>query len=279
MNPLEHKPLTIGQVAELADVSPRTVRHYHQIGLLGEAERDSAVRRDYRTSAIARLLLIRKLVDLGLSLSQIEGVADGTTELADLLDGVERDLAEQEQRIARQRESLRLVRAAGGAPALIGEIGDESEQIARLRRHAGVPGDQQRDMLLLVEKAFGPQRAVLQAATDNLADTDEHLRALAARVTEHYDHLATAEPDDPRVEQCAQDQLELADAVREAELAAGIDGDALWRDLAAEEEQDPEIKALAIQAMNSEVPQLSPAQHQALRRYLQKAVAAQTRPA
>ncbi|MEV4732773.1 hypothetical protein [Saccharopolyspora sp. NPDC049426] len=74
-------------------------------------------------------------------------------------------------------------------------------------------------------------------------------------------------------------QLELADAVREAELATGIDGDALWRDLAAEEEQDPEIKALAIQAMSSEVPQLSPAQHQALRRFLQKAVAAQTRPA
>ncbi|TDC88237.1 MerR family transcriptional regulator [Saccharopolyspora aridisoli] len=279
MNPLEHKPLTIGQVAELADVSPRTIRHYHQIGLLDEAERDSAGRRIYRTSAIGRLLLIRKLVDLGLSLRQIEGVADGTTELADLLDGVERDLAEQERRIARQREALRLVRAAGGAPALIGEVGNESEQVARMRRHAGVPGGQQRDMLLLVEKAFGPQRAVLQAATDNLAAADERLRALADRVTEHYDYLATADPDDPRVEQCAQDQLELADAVREAELAAGIDGDALWQDLAVEEERDPEVKALAIQAMTSEVPQLSPAQHHALRRYLQEAVAAQTRPA
>ncbi|WP_158628678.1 MerR family DNA-binding transcriptional regulator [Saccharopolyspora rhizosphaerae] len=45
MDPLQHAPLTIGQVAELADVSPRTLRHYHQIGLLGEAERDSAERR------------------------------------------------------------------------------------------------------------------------------------------------------------------------------------------------------------------------------------------
>lgn len=65
----------------------------------------------------------------------------------------------------------------------------------------------------------------------------------------------------------------------EAELAAGIDGDALRQDLGAEEEQAPEVKALAIQAMTSEVLPLSPAQHQALRRYLQKAVSDQTRPA
>lgn len=64
-----------------------------------------------------------------------------------------------------------------------------------------------------------------------------------------------------------------------AELAAGIDGDALRQDLGAEEEQAPEVKALAIQAMTSEVLPLSPAQHQALRRYLQKAVSDQTRPA
>ncbi|MEB3371427.1 MerR family transcriptional regulator [Saccharopolyspora mangrovi] len=272
MNPLQHTPLTIGQVAELADVSPRTIRHYHQVGLLGEAERDSAGRRVYRTSAIARLLWIRKLADLGLSLAQIKDVADGATGLEELLDGVERELAEQEARIARQRESLRLVRAAGGAPALIGEVGSETEQVSRMRRLAGVPGEQQRDMLLLVEKAFGPQRAVLQAATDNLAATDEHLRALTDRVTDHYEHLATADPDDPRVEECVRDQVELAEAVRRAELAAGIDGDALWSDLAPEEAPDPEVKALAIQAMTSEAPQFSPAQHRAMRLYLARAV-------
>ncbi|RRO14221.1 hypothetical protein EIL87_20985 [Saccharopolyspora rhizosphaerae] len=207
-------------------------------------------------------------------LTQIRDLLDGTAELTDLLDAVEHDLAEQEARVARQRESLRLVRAAGGGPALIGEVGGESEQVAAGRRLAGVPGEQQRDLLLLVEKAFGPQRAVLQAATDNLAASDERLRALRDRVADHYDRLATADPDDPLVEECVRDQLALAEAVHEVELAAGLDGDALWGQLAPEEAPDPAVKKLAIQAMNAEAPVLSPAQERAMRLYLRRALEA-----
>ena len=38
--------LTIGQLASYAGVTVRTVRHYHQIGLLAEPERDHSATAD-----------------------------------------------------------------------------------------------------------------------------------------------------------------------------------------------------------------------------------------
>jgi DNA-binding transcriptional MerR regulator len=63
--------LTIGQLAAYAGVTVRAVRHYHQVGLLPEPERDASGYRRYGPTAVVSLIKIRTLADAGVPLSRI----------------------------------------------------------------------------------------------------------------------------------------------------------------------------------------------------------------
>ena len=63
--------LTIGQLAAYAGVTVRAVRHYHQVGLLPEPERDASGYRRYGATAVVSLIKIRTLANAGVPLSQI----------------------------------------------------------------------------------------------------------------------------------------------------------------------------------------------------------------
>src|SRR4029453_3442790 len=63
--------LTIGQLASYAGVTVRAVRHYHQIGLLPEPERDASGYRRYGARAVVALIRIRPLANAGVPLSEI----------------------------------------------------------------------------------------------------------------------------------------------------------------------------------------------------------------
>ncbi|MDP9164609.1 MAG: MerR family transcriptional regulator [Actinomycetota bacterium] len=63
--------LTIGQLASYAGVTIRAVRHYHQIGLLPEPERDSSGYRTYPAAAVVRLIRIRTLALAGVPLARV----------------------------------------------------------------------------------------------------------------------------------------------------------------------------------------------------------------
>ncbi|MFD5893162.1 MerR family transcriptional regulator [Streptomyces sp. NPDC060366] len=64
------------EIAELAGTSLRTVRHYHDIGLLEEPERRSNGYKQYGVAHLVRLLQIKRLTALGFSLTQIAGMRD-----------------------------------------------------------------------------------------------------------------------------------------------------------------------------------------------------------
>lgn len=66
--------LTIGRLAEYAGVTVRAVRHYHQIGLLPEPERDASGYRRYGANAVVALIKIRTLADAGVPLSEIDAL-------------------------------------------------------------------------------------------------------------------------------------------------------------------------------------------------------------
>src|SRR3954467_15440709 len=66
--------LTIGQLASYAGVTIRAVRHYHQIGLLPEPERDASGYRTYDAAAVVRLIRIRTLADAGVPLARVQEV-------------------------------------------------------------------------------------------------------------------------------------------------------------------------------------------------------------
>ena len=80
--------LTIGQLAAYAGVTVRAVRHYHQIGLLPEPERDASGYRRYGATAVVSLIKIRTLASAGVPLSQIGQMLEASA--AAFAEGVQR---------------------------------------------------------------------------------------------------------------------------------------------------------------------------------------------
>jgi DNA-binding transcriptional MerR regulator len=68
--------LTIGRLASYAGVTIRAVRHYHQIGLLPEPERDASGYRTYDAVAVVRLIRIRTLAEVGVPLARVRELLD-----------------------------------------------------------------------------------------------------------------------------------------------------------------------------------------------------------
>jgi DNA-binding transcriptional MerR regulator len=84
---MSNPTFTIGDVAVLLDISVKTIRHYHTIGLLDQPERDANNYRLYSIAHIQQLQQIMRLKHFGLSLKQIEIVihADNPDELIQLI--------------------------------------------------------------------------------------------------------------------------------------------------------------------------------------------------
>jgi len=64
--------LTIGQVADAADVNIQTIRYYERRGLFPTPRRTPAGYRQYAEDAVARLRFIKHAQDLGFSLKEIQ---------------------------------------------------------------------------------------------------------------------------------------------------------------------------------------------------------------
>ncbi|MFB6396426.1 MerR family transcriptional regulator [Polymorphospora lycopeni] len=113
-----------GEVARLAGVSVRTLRHYHQIGVLPEPPRAANGYRRYRAGDLVRLLRIKRLAALGIPLERMPQLLDGTgQDPPELLDQLDRELAAQIERLTRQREVIARIRAEGTAPDIPPELG------------------------------------------------------------------------------------------------------------------------------------------------------------
>lgn len=96
------------EVAELAGTSLRAVRHYHEIGLLAEPERQSNGYKRYGVPHLVRLLRIKRLVDLGFSLARITEMGDMTDHPEQALRNLDAELAATIERLQRIRTELAL---------------------------------------------------------------------------------------------------------------------------------------------------------------------------
>ncbi len=102
--------VSIGQLATLAGVSRRAIRHYEQQGLLPAPARTASGYRRYTMAAVVQVTRIRRLRELGLSVAQIRealtsDVASAT--LRETLLQLEQDLARRVQRLQQIREQVR----------------------------------------------------------------------------------------------------------------------------------------------------------------------------
>lgn len=110
--------LTIGQLAAYAGVTVRAVRHYHQVGLLPEPERDSSGYRRYGAAAVVALIKIRTLADAGVPLSRIARMlqADPDT-FAEAVVEIDDRLSDEIERLENSRKQISQL-AAGDSLAL-----------------------------------------------------------------------------------------------------------------------------------------------------------------
>src|SRR5918994_6122881 len=105
--------LTISQLAAHAGVTVRTVRHYHQIGLLPEPERNHSGYRTYDAAAVVRLIQIRTLADAGVPLARVQELLDaGPEEFARGIREIDKDLRAEIRRLQGNRK--RIAKLAAG---------------------------------------------------------------------------------------------------------------------------------------------------------------------
>ena len=110
--------MRIGEVAERAEVTPRTIRYYESMGLSPPGEREGQGQHYYSEETLARLQKIDQLKKLGLSLDEIRDVIDlyftdpsGIQPKQKILAMLRQHLAEADQKIGALQQFRAEVRA------------------------------------------------------------------------------------------------------------------------------------------------------------------------
>lgn len=97
------------ELAELTGTMLRTIRHYHDVGVLAEPERRANGYKSYGVAHMVRVLRVKRLTDLGLSLSQVAELGDVEESLEEALTHLDAELAATVERLQRVRRELDLI--------------------------------------------------------------------------------------------------------------------------------------------------------------------------
>ncbi|MFC7327479.1 MerR family transcriptional regulator [Marinactinospora rubrisoli] len=198
--------ITIGQLAGYIGVSTKTIRVYHDKGLLPEPGRDASGYRRYGANDAIDLIKIRTLAEAGVPLARIRALRSATgEEFQQALREIDDDLAARIRRLRKTQGRLRRL-AAGQLTPLPPEVGVHLENLAGW---GFTPRwvDLQRDLWILVF-ATHPDRAgaLFQDQAEMLAEPE--LRRLFL----DYDHAHDLDADDPRIDGLAR---RIVEATRE----------------------------------------------------------------
>ncbi|MFJ8754055.1 MerR family transcriptional regulator [Streptomyces sp. NPDC102441] len=167
------------QLAELAGTTLKTVRHYHEVGLLDEPERASNGYKRYGIKHLVRLLRIRRLVDLGVPLSDIPSFEAGDERGEPILRALDAELAASIERQQRMRQELAAIldnRASVDLPADFRALDHDLPEA-------------QRSFLLAYSSILNP--AAMSALQEQLA-------APRSDVAAQFEGLAADAPEDVR---------------------------------------------------------------------------------
>lgn len=189
--------ITIGQLARYVGVSVKTVRVYHDKGLLPEPERDASGYRRYSADDAIELVKIRTLAEVGVPLARIRDLrsADDAA-FQQALGQIDDDLTDRIRDLRATRDRLRRL-AAGRLASLPEDVGRHLEQ---LTRWGFTPSwvDLQRDLWILAF-ATHPDRAVTLFRDQAEMLTTPALRQLFLA----YDQARDLDADDPRIDNLA----------------------------------------------------------------------------
>ncbi|MFE5922262.1 MerR family transcriptional regulator [Streptomyces sp. NPDC056468] len=198
--------LTIGQLARYVGVSIKTIRVYHDKGLLPEPDRDASGYRRYGANDAIDLIKIRTLAEAGVPLARIRDLRSANDEeFQQALREIDDELTARIRGLRATQGRLRRL-AAGRLAPLPNEVGAHLEHLARW---GFTPRwvDLQRDLWILVF-ATHPDRAITLFHDQAETLADPALRQLFL----DYDRAHDLDADDPRIYDLAR---RIAEATRE----------------------------------------------------------------
>jgi DNA-binding transcriptional MerR regulator len=180
--------LTIGRLASYAGVTIRAVRHYHQIGLLPEPERDASGYRTYDAAAVVRLIRIRTMAEAGVPLARVRELldADPATFAAATIE-IDRHLRAQIRGLQEHRRRIAQL-GSGASLALPPEVIDYLDRL----RDIGAPEElveRERDAWILMAARW--PESLPQLMADKVAQLENpkvvRLYQLVARIVDDWE--------------------------------------------------------------------------------------------
>jgi DNA-binding transcriptional MerR regulator len=231
--------LTISQLAAYAGVTVRAVRHYHQVGLLPEPERDASGYRRYGATAVVSLIKIRTLANAGVPLSRIGQMLEAdAAAFAEAVQRIDRQLRDEIERLETSRKQIAQL-AAGDSLALPPEVTSYLDRLREIGASERMV-EAERDGWILVTARW--PEYIRDVIAEKLAQLrDPRLVRLYRVLSELLE--SDAGKDDPRLKEAADimvSLLEQASAAGELDFGA-VDRDDLSFDLldALAAESDP----------------------------------------
>lgn len=198
------------ELAALAGVTVRTLRHYHQIGLLPEPVRGSNGYRAYDVHDLLAVLRIRRLAALGIPLDRVgDALAadpdDGDATLAAL----DEELGAQIAKLEAQRATIAVLRRERARPDLPVDLARFAGMFTTTRASGAAEMD--RELLILLSHLAG------EGAGPSLGRWLERLLAVgtldrARELQTSFDELPSDTPE-PEREALAAEMLALYDPV------------------------------------------------------------------
>ncbi|MFF0488097.1 MerR family transcriptional regulator [Nocardia sp. NPDC003482] len=193
--------ITIGQLAAYAGVTIKTIRHYHERGLLPEPERDASGYRRYGAAEAVTLVKIRTLAEAGVPLARVGELLDaGPDEFAAAIDQIDDDLRRRIRELRRSRE--RVAQLRGGTRLFVSaEVADYLDRLRELGISERTIAAERDGWILM--QATAPAEARKWLSDKLIALEDPEFRAL------YRDHDAAFDwsPDDPRLPELADRTL------------------------------------------------------------------------
>lgn len=192
--------LRIGELARLAGVSTRAVRHYHGVGVLPEPLRRENGYREYGSRDLLRLLTLVRLTGLGLSLDEVRDALaeDDDRELREVLAELVDELDAQQAELTRRRERIADVLARDdGLTASVAV----SALLRRLRRVMDDPAILRREseLLALMETTLPKQQFEAVAGQYEQLLSDPTSVAAGREMSRRFEALTDEGPDHPEV--------------------------------------------------------------------------------
>ncbi len=192
--------LRIGEVARIAGVSTRAIRHYHAVGALPEPERRSNGYREYTTRDVLLVVRLVRLAELGLTLEEIRDAIEEKTgrELRSILDEIVVDLDAQSEELTRRRRSIAEVLSRDDDLAASPAIA------ALMDRLRGVVDDQhlvqrEKEILEIAEASMPAERFADLAQTYSGLLDDPQVMAASRELAVRFERLIDQDSNDPEV--------------------------------------------------------------------------------